>query len=89
MNHAGRTTVVFLAGLGVGVGVALLFAPRSGEEAREWIADTAEREFKMLRRSGRRSMGQLQDRLAKGEETLTDILRDGKEALALIATKLV
>jgi gas vesicle protein len=89
MNNAGRTTLVFLAGLGIGVGVTLLFAPRSGAETREWIADTAEREFKMLRRSGRRSLRQLQDTLAKGEDKFTDILRDGKQALALVATKLV
>jgi len=43
----------------------------------------------MLRRSGRRSLRQLQDTLAKGEEKFTDILRDGKQALALVATKLV
>ena len=48
MNDTKRTTVFLLAGLGSGVGVALLFAPRSGEETREWIADTAEREFKLL-----------------------------------------
>jgi gas vesicle protein len=89
MNNTGRTTLMFLAGLGIGVGAALLFAPRSGEETREWIADTAKREFKMLRRSGRRSVRQLHDTLAKGEAKFTEMLRDGKEALALVATKLV
>ena len=89
MKNTERTTLFFLAGLGIGVGAALLFAPQSGEETRAWIADTAEREFKMLRRSGRRSMRQLQNTLAKGEEKFTDLLRDGKEAVALMATKLV
>ena len=83
MNDTERTAVFFLAGLGIGVGVALLFAPRSGEETREWIADTAEREFKSLRRSGRRSMRQLQATVTKGQ----DILRDGKEALASVIAK--
>jgi gas vesicle protein len=46
MNNTGRTTLVFLTGLGIGAGLAALFAPRSGEETREWIADTAERKFK-------------------------------------------
>jgi gas vesicle protein len=89
VNNTGRTTLAFLAGLGIGVAIALLSAPRSGEETREWIADTAERKFKMLRRSGRRSMRQLHNTVTKGEEKVTEILRDGKDALALVATKLV
>ena len=89
MNNTGRTTLAFLAGLGIGAAIALLSAPRSGEETREWIADTAERKFKMLRRSGRRSMRQLQDTVTKGEEKVTEILRDGKDALASAAAKLV
>jgi gas vesicle protein len=89
MSNAGRTTLFFLAGLGIGAGLALLFAPQSGEETREWIANTAQREIKMLRRRGRRSARQIQHAISKGEEKLTDVLRDGKEALALAATNLV
>jgi gas vesicle protein len=84
MNDTERTTLFFLVGLGIGVGVAVFFAPRSGEETREWLADKAEREFRMLRRSGRRSMRQLQATVTKGQ----DILRDGKEALAAVAARL-
>jgi gas vesicle protein len=84
MNDTKRTTLFFLVGLGIGVGIALLFAPRSGEEMREWLADTAEREFRILRRSGRRSMKQLQATVIKGQ----DLLKDGKEALASVAAKL-
>ena len=89
MSNAGRTILFFLAGLGIGAGLALLFAPQSGEETREWIANTAQREIKMLRRRGRRSARQIQHAITKGEEKLTDLLRDGKEALALAATNLV
>jgi len=84
MNDTKRTTLFFLVGLGIGVGIALLFAPRSGEEMREWLADTAEREFRILRRSGRRSMKQLQATVIKGQ----DLLKDDKEALASVAAKL-
>ena len=35
MNNTGRTTFFFLTGLGIGAGLAVLFAPRSGEETRE------------------------------------------------------
>ena len=88
MNDAERTTVVFLAGLAIGAGLALLVAPQSGAETREWIADTAEREFRTLRRGGRRSLRQLHNTVTKGEEKITEILRDGKEALTSAAAKL-
>lgn len=88
MNNTERTTLVFLAGLGIGAGLAALFAPQSGQETREWIADTAEREFKVLRRRGRRSLRQLQNAVAKGEEKVTDVLRSGKEALESVGAKL-
>jgi gas vesicle protein len=88
MNNTGRATPAFLAGLGTGAGLAALFAPRSGEETREWIADTAERKFKVLRRVGRQSLRQLEDAVAEGEERVTEILRNGKKALESVAAKL-
>lgn len=89
MDNAGRTVAFFCVGLGIGAGLALLFAPQSGEETREWIADTANREMKLLRRSGRRSMRELQHAIVKGEEKVADVLKEGKAAAALIASKLV
>ena len=88
MNNTGRTTLVFLTGLGIGAGLAALFAPRSGEETREWIADTAERRFKVLRRRGRQSFRQFQDAVAEGEEKVTEVLRNGRKALESVAAKL-
>ena len=88
MNNTGRTTLLFLTGLGIGAGLAVLFAPRSGEETREWIADTAERKFKVLRRVGRRSLRQLHDAVAEAEEKVTGVLRNGKKVLESAAAKL-
>jgi gas vesicle protein len=88
MNNTGRTTLVLLTGLGIGAGLAAVFMPRSGEETREWIADTAERKFKVLRRRSRRSIRQLQEAVAKGEEKVTEVLRSGREALESVASKL-
>jgi gas vesicle protein len=88
MNNSERTALIFLTGLGIGAGIAALFAPRSGEETREWIADTAERKFKMLRRKGGRSIKQLEHALSKGEEKLTEVLRSGKETLQSVVPKL-
>ncbi len=88
MNNTGRTTLVFLTGLGIGAGLAALFAPLSDEEAREWITDTAERRFKVLRRRGRRSFRRLQDAVAEGEEKVTEVLRNGKKVVESVAAKL-
>jgi len=88
MNNTGRTTLALLTGLGIGAGFAALFAPLSGEEAREWIADTAERKFKVLRRKGRRSFRRLQDAVVEGEEKVTAVFRNGKKAVESVAAKL-
>lgn len=88
MNNTGRTALTFLTGIGIGAVVAALFTPRSGEETREWIADTAERRLKDLRRMSRRSFRQLQDAVADGEEKVTVVLRNGRKALESVAAKL-
>ncbi len=38
-DHTVRNVLTFVAGVGVGVGVAMLFAPASGEELRSQIGD--------------------------------------------------
>ena len=87
MNN-GRGTITFLAGLGIGIGLALLFAPLSGEETREWLIDNAESKMKRLRRQGRRWVYQVQDVLDKGEGRVTRALRSSKDALDFVASRL-
>jgi gas vesicle protein len=84
----GRSTITFLAGLGIGIGLALLFAPLSGEETRVWLADTAEDKLKHLRRQSRRWAFQVQDVLDKSEDRVTKALRSGKDALDSVAHRL-
>jgi gas vesicle protein len=88
MNNAGRTTLVFLTGLGIGAVVAALVTPRSGEEMREWITDMVEQNSRVLRRKGGRSIKQLQMALSKGEGRIAEVLRSGKDALESVAAKL-
>ena len=88
MNGNEAKSYAFLIGVGIGVAVALLYAPQSGEETREWISDTAEHGWKTLRRTGRRSVRQIQHTVGKGEEAITDLMRGGKEALESVAAKL-
>jgi gas vesicle protein len=88
MKDSGRVLVGFLAGMGIGAAVALLFAPQSGEDSREWIGDTVEDEAYRLRRKARRSLDQVQDALEKGEQNVAKVLKTGKTALDTLAARL-
>jgi gas vesicle protein len=84
----GRGITTFVAGLGIGMGLALLFAPLSGEETREWLMDNAENRLKRIRRQGRRWMYQFQDVLDKSEDRVTKVLKTSKNALGSVASHL-
>ena len=88
MNSKARTTLYFLTGLGVGMGLALLFAPLSGEETRQWLVEKTEDEIRDLKRKGRKSLDHLQDVVAKSEQAVTKVLRTGKDAIDSLSAKL-
>lgn len=88
MTNGRGTITVFMAGLGIGVGLGLLFAPVSGEDAREWLAESAEGRLKIIRRKGRRWVYQVQDVLDKSEDRVTKLLRTGQHALDAVASRL-
>jgi len=88
VNNGRGTITTFVAGLGIGIGLALLFAPLSGEETREWLMDNAENRLKRIRRQGRRWVYQFQDVLDKGEDRVTKVLRTSKNALGSVASRL-
>ncbi|MGB8592221.1 MAG: YtxH domain-containing protein, partial [Candidatus Acidiferrales bacterium] len=88
VDNNGRMITALLAGVAIGAGIALLFAPQSGRETREWIAERGEDELKGLRRKGRRSLDHIQDMVEQGEEKLTRAMRTGKDVLDSLASKL-
>lgn len=78
----------FFVGLSIGVAVGLLFAPCAGEEAREWITETAEDKVKHLRRQGRRWLFQAQDALDRSQDTVSKVLKNSRSALDSVAARL-
>jgi len=60
----------FLLGLGVGIGIGILFAPKSGEETRDF-----------LRKKANEGSDLLKQRSADLKQTATDWVDKGKDAL--------
>src|SRR5216683_8153000 len=87
-RNSGGGTARFLLGVGIGLGIALLFAPQSGEETRRWLMETADDRYRRLRRQGRRLVFETQDLLDRGQQSVTRVLRSGKHALESVADKL-
>jgi gas vesicle protein len=84
----GRGTINFLVGLSIGVALGLLFAPVSGDQARVWLAETAEDNVKRLRRQGRRWVSQAQDALDKSQDSVSKVLKSSRSALDSVASRL-
>ena len=77
----------FLAGLGIGAILALLFAPKSGEETRKFLAEKAEEgkgyvssKGKELRQQAEDLVEKSKDLVAKEKERLSAALEAGKQA---------
>jgi len=88
MSGKGKAVGSLLIGFGLGVGLAILFAPQSGEETREWISANAEDQFYRMRRRGRRLVFETQDLLDRGEQQVGKVLRTGRNVLDSVASKL-
>ncbi|MBV8847861.1 MAG: YtxH domain-containing protein [Bryobacterales bacterium] len=77
----------FLFGLGIGVAVGVLFAPRSGEETREYIkgktlegADYMRRASQDLRDAAEGALDRGKESLRRQKDTLTAAVEAGKQA---------
>jgi gas vesicle protein len=86
-DNGGSQVGFFLAGLGIGAVVALLFAPRSGKETREFIVQKAEegRDFVVtrseeIRKQAEEALDKGKDMVAKQKEQLSAALEAGKQA---------
>jgi gas vesicle protein len=78
----------FVAGLGIGAAIALLFAPQSGEDTRKQIAEKAQEggEFvasksREIRKQAEELVDQGKDLVSKQKARLADVLESGKQSV--------
>ncbi|MFI5113918.1 MAG: YtxH domain-containing protein [Terriglobales bacterium] len=69
-DRNGNSFLWFLAGLGVGALVGVLYAPRSGEETREALRSKAEEGQERVRSQARRAREQAGDWIDRGRDVL-------------------
>jgi gas vesicle protein len=86
-DNSGSHIGMFIAGLGIGAVVALLFAPRSGQETRDMIVQRAEegRDYVKaktdeVRRQAEDAVEKGKDLVTKQKELLSAALEAGKQA---------
>ena len=86
-ENDGSKVGFFLAGLGIGAVIALLFAPRSGKETRDMIVHKAEegRDFVVtkteeFRKQAEDAVEKGKDLVSKQKELLSAALEAGKQA---------
>lgn len=77
MEDDNRVSYFFL-GLGLGVAVGVLFAPKSGAETREFIRSKAEEGVDFVKKSGDELRNTATETIDRGKETL----RRQKESLS-------
>jgi gas vesicle protein len=87
MEGDSRKLFHLLFGLGVGVGLALLFAPQSGQETREWLVAMTEDNARNLRRKGKRLAFETIDLIDQSEIALNRAMRTGKRTLRTAVDK--
>lgn len=69
-DRNGNSFLWFLAGLGVGALVGVLYAPRSGEETREVLRSKAQEGQDRVRQQARRAREQAGDWIDRGRDVL-------------------
>ncbi|MGO8818176.1 MAG: YtxH domain-containing protein [Terriglobia bacterium] len=82
-NNGGSQVGFFLAGLGIGAVIALLFAPRSGKETRDMIMQKAEDGADFVKTKGDEIRKQAEDAVEKGKDLVNkqkDLLSAALEA---------
>lgn len=69
---AGTVLVSFVAGAAIGAGLALLYAPKSGTEMRETIADLAEDAVDKIKEYTKEAQEKIKTAIEDGKETIVE-----------------
>lgn len=69
---AGTVFVSFVAGAAIGAGLALLYAPKSGSEMRETIADFTEDAVDKIKEYTKEAQEKIKTAIEDGKETIVE-----------------
>ncbi len=75
-GNAGKVLTAFVIGAAAGAAVALLFAPQSGKETREFLGEKAREGREKAAEAAR----QTREALARQRETISSAIDRGREA---------
>jgi gas vesicle protein len=86
-NNVGSKVSYFLVGLGIGALVGILFAPKSGEETREYLSskadegrDYAQKKARELRERAEDLIERSKEIISRQKDAVTTAVDAGKEA---------
>jgi gas vesicle protein len=93
-DNVGSKVTYFLVGLGVGALVGILFAPKSGEDTREFLSkkadegrDFAQRKAKELRERADDLIERSKDAASRGKDSISAAVEGAREAYRREASK--
>ena len=85
-DNAGSKVSFFLVGLGIGALIGILFAPKSGEETREYLANKAEEGREYAQKKARELRERAEDLIERSKgvvsrqkEAISSAVEAGKE----------
>jgi len=70
-DNSGSKVTYFLVGLGIGTLLGILFAPKSGEETREYLADKAEEGREYAQKKARELRERAEELVERSKETVS------------------
>jgi gas vesicle protein len=70
-DDIGSKVSFFLVGLGIGAVVGILFAPKSGEETREFLSQKADEGREYAQRKAKELRGRAEDLVEQGKQVAT------------------
>ncbi|HXQ25315.1 MAG TPA: YtxH domain-containing protein [Candidatus Acidoferrales bacterium] len=70
-DNVGSKVSIFLVGLGIGALIGILFAPKSGEETREYLSSKAEEGKEYAQRKARELRERAEDLIERSKEIMS------------------